>query len=128
VGIIVAGLASIVTKLVGRALGGKGTVRNLRSVFAYASFPIVCALIFVFPVKFGVFGKYLFDPNPAPSVINPTVHYALLGFDVVAMCWTCGLLSVGIAVAHSFAWWKGALTTGVVLALVAGGAIALRGV
>lgn len=127
-GIIVAGLAATVSTLLGRALGGKGTIRNLRSVFAYSSFPIVCALVFVFPVKFGVFGKYLFDPNPAPPVINPTVYYSLLGFDVVAMCWAGVLLSVGIAVAHNFAWWKGWLTTGVVFALMAGGAIALRGV
>jgi hypothetical protein len=126
-GIIVVGLAAVVSTVVGRALGGKGTVRNLRSVSAYASFPIACALVFVFPVKFGVFGKYLFDPNPAPAVINPTVHFALLGFDVVAVCWAGVLLSVGIAVAHSFAWWKGALTTVVVLALVGAGALALRG-
>jgi hypothetical protein len=127
-GLIVAGLAATVSKLVGRTLGGKGTVRNLRSVFAYSGFPIVCALVFIFPVRFGIFGKYLFDPNPAPAVINPTVYYALMGLDVIALCWAVVLLSAGIAVAHSFAWWKGALTAAVVLALGAGGALALHGV
>jgi hypothetical protein len=127
-GIALAWAAAILAKAVGRVLGGKGSIRNLRSVLAYATFPLAFSFVFVFPVKFGVFGRYLFDANPSPSVINPTVYYALLTFDVIAAAWACILGVIGVAIAHSFTWWKGAVTMAVLLLILIGVAVAFRGV
>jgi hypothetical protein len=126
-GILVAWVATAGAMWTSRRLGGTASMRNLRSVFAYSVVPIILALIFVFPIEFGVFGKYLFDQNPPPAVIDPILYYALLAFHVVAVAWTFVLFAIGAAVANCFVWWKGVVTSATVLVLVVGVAAIVRG-
>jgi hypothetical protein len=125
-GLLLALIGSGAAMAVGRLLGGRGTFRNARAVLAFAMVPLAMILVVIFPVQFGVFGRYLFDPNPAPSVINPPVHFALLAFYAGAVLWAMILHSIGSSVAQSFAWWKGALSTAAVVALAVVGAALLH--
>lgn len=126
-GILIVWVATAGTLWMSRRLGGTASMRNLRSVFAYSVVPIILALIFVFPIEFGVFGKYLFDQNPPPAVIDPVLYYALFAFHVAAVAWALVLFAIGAAVANSFVWWKGAVTSATVLVLAVGVAALVRG-
>jgi hypothetical protein len=126
VGILFGIVASGLAKLVARPLGGKGTARNLRAVLAFGAVPIIFLLVIVFPLEFGIFGQYLFDHNPPPSVLEPTIHYVLLVLNCLGLVWSVLLYGTGCAVANSFSWWKGMVPALVVAGLAVGGAIAVR--
>jgi hypothetical protein len=128
VGISFAWLAAAGALWMSRRLGGTASLRNLRSVFAYSVVPIILSLIFVFPIEFGVFGKYLFDQNPPPAIIDPILYYALFAFHAAAVAWALVLYTIGAAVANGYVWWKGAVTTATIFLLTLGGAALLRGV
>jgi hypothetical protein len=113
---------------VSRMLGGRGGARNFGAVVAFASAPIAVSLVLVFPAEVAIFGMFLFDRNPDPMALQPGVYRTLLGFDVLAMLWSAGLLHVGLREASGLAGVKGVVLTVAVLGLAAalvGSAIAV---
>jgi hypothetical protein len=100
VGLLFVFLFSLIMVWLGKALGGKGVRRNMFAVVAYASFPIVLTLVFVFPIEVAIFGAYLFDNNPPPLVINPVAYVTLLGLDALGVIWSWLLVVEGAIVAH----------------------------
>jgi hypothetical protein len=127
VGILFGLVATVVAKFVGRLLGGKGNARNLRAVLAYGAVPVIFLLVIVFPVEFGIFGKYLFDQNPPPSVLEPTIYTVLFVLNCLGLAWSVLLYGTGCAIAGSTPWWKGMVPAALVAALVVGGAVIVRG-
>jgi hypothetical protein len=126
-GILFGIAASLLAKFVARPLGGKGNARNLRSVLAYGAVPVIFLLVIVFPLEFGIFGRYLFDHNPPPEMLEPTIHYVLLALNCLGFVWSVILYGTGCAVANSISWWKGMVPAVLVAGLVLGGAIVVRG-
>jgi hypothetical protein len=102
-----------------RMLRGRGGLRNFTAVTAYASAPIVFALVLVFPAEIAIFGIYLFDRNPDPMALNPAVYVALLGFDGLSALWSAVLLHIGLGEASGLRGMKGVVLTIAVLGLAA---------
>jgi hypothetical protein len=98
VGLLLLLLFAIVMKLVGKAMGGKGTIRNLFAVATYALSPLVIALFALFPIEIGRFGVYLFDTNPPPYVIYPVPYVLLVGLNALLVVWSTVLLVLGTRV------------------------------
>jgi hypothetical protein len=57
---------------------------------------------------------------PPPLVLNPAVYLGLLGFDALAVLWSCSLLYKGAAVLSGFSGLK-AITLAMMLAMIIGG-------
>jgi hypothetical protein len=125
-GIVFGFVASSLVKAIARILGGKGSQRNLRSILAFAAVPIIFLLVIVYPLQFGIFGKFLFDHNPPPWVYEPTIYYILLTLSGLALLWAIVLYGMGVAIACSFTKWKGMIAALILTGLVVGGAVALR--
>jgi len=87
-----------------RVTGGTLSFRNARAILAYAGMPIIISLFVVFPVEIAVFGRYFFDKNPSPMVINAPIYIALIGLDALAALWSLMLVVVGIRSASRMAW------------------------
>ncbi len=109
---------------VARSIGGKSSLRNMRAVIAYAGIPVVLWLVIILPIEFAIFGRYLFDSNPSPAVIQPVLYYALLGFDGLLVAWSLYLLSVGIGVANGITALRGAIVV-LIVALVLAAAVVI---
>jgi hypothetical protein len=98
-GILLVLLFAWILTVLGRFAGGKASFRNMRAVTAYASVPVLASLVCIFPLEVAIFGKYFFDNNPPPLVMNPIVYITLLGFDALAALWSFVLLLIGTGVA-----------------------------
>jgi hypothetical protein len=116
-GLLFVFLFSLIMVWLGKVLGGKAVRRNMFAVVAYASFPIVLTLVFVFPIEVAIFGAYLFDNNPPPLVINPAAYVTLLGLDALGVLWSWLLVVEGAIVAHGFTRGRALLLTAMLLAL-----------
>lgn len=125
-GILFGLLATTLAKFVAGILGGKGSRRNLRAVLAFGAAPVIFVLVILYPLWFGIFGKYLFDHNPPPWVYEPTIYYILLTFSFGGALWSVLLYGMGVAIACSITKWKGMVPALILAALLVGGAIALR--
>ena len=125
-GILLVALGSILLVFLSSILGGKPTVRNMFAVVSYSAVPVILSLVFVFPIELAIFGPYLFDNNPPPLVLNPVLYIALLGFDVIAVCWSCYLLWKGNIVVSGFRRGKALLVTLGLVALTGAGVYVLR--
>jgi hypothetical protein len=77
-----------------------GKFRNLLSVTAYSSSPVVISVIFVLPVELIVFGLYLFTNNPSAQVLKPLPFYVLITLDGVVALYSMVLFTLGIKVAN----------------------------
>jgi hypothetical protein len=97
-GIILVLFFAWVLTVLGRLAGGKASFRNMRAVTAYASVPVIVSLVCIFPLEVAIFGRYFFDANPPPLVMNPIVYVTLLGFDAAAVLWSFLLLVIGTGV------------------------------
>jgi hypothetical protein len=126
VGLLLTFILVVVIRFVSARFGGISTFRQSWAVFAYSVFPIVASLVLLMPIEVGVFGKYLFDPNPAPRILNPTVWYALAALDGCCVLWAVGLLVVGIRVAHRLTTFRAALVSLATILIAGGGILGLR--
>lgn len=117
-GILLVLLFAWILMVIGRLVGGKASFRNMRAVTAYASVPVVASLVCIFPLEVAIFGKYFFDNNPPPLVMNPIVYVLLLGFDAVAALWSFVLLIIGTGVAADVGRVRSAIVCLVVPALL----------
>ncbi len=124
-GILVTLLISGIVRIAGNALGGKATVRNTFAVMAYSSVPVVLSLVFVFPVEVAIFGRYFFENNPPPIVINPAAYIALLGLDAIAVIWSWLLLIEGNLVCYGFSRVKSVILAIALVCLTGAGAFGL---
>lgn len=102
-GILFALISALMVRGIARLFGGRSTLRNMYSVFAYAMVPVIFSLVLVLPVEVAIFGIFFFDNNPSPLVINPILYLALLGLDAISVIWSWVLLVVGTRVVHGFA-------------------------
>jgi hypothetical protein len=118
-GILLVLLFAWILMVVGRLAGGKASFRNMRAVTAYASVPVVASLVCIFPLEVAIFGRYFFDNNPPPLVLNPIVYGALLGFDAAGVLWWFVLLFIGTGVAAGIGRVRSAVVCLIVPALLA---------
>lgn len=101
-GVILLPIAAIFIHIFNKLIGGKGSLRNTMSVFAYSMLPILIMLFIVLPIEIGVWGIYFFTSNPPPVVVNPTVYWILWSMNNLLMLWTIVLLYTGFKVIHKF--------------------------
>ena len=101
-GLLFALVSAFLIRGLARLLGGRSTLKNMFSVFAYSMVPVLFSLVFVLPVEVAIFGSYFFENNPSPLVISPVLYLALLGFDAIAGLWSLVLLVLGTRVVHGF--------------------------
>lgn len=120
-GILLLWVVAMISRVAGLAVGGKGTLRNLRAVWAYAALPFIAAVLILLPVKLAIFGIYLFDPNPAPSVINPVLYYVLLGLDTLALLLTAVWSVFGLSTSMGISKMRALIPAAVVAAGFAAG-------
>jgi hypothetical protein len=66
--------------------------------------PIAISVVLVFPVEVAVFGKFLFDQNPPPQVIDYAAYVTLVAMDAILALWSLVLMCVGIQVTHRMTW------------------------
>jgi hypothetical protein len=97
-------LASMTTRLISQLLGGRSTQRTTMAVLAYSMVPIAISVVLVFPVEVAVFGKFLFDQNPPPQVIDYAAYVTLVAMDAILALWSLVLMCVGIQVTHRMTW------------------------
>ena len=126
VGIAVAVFSSFFLTRIGHLLGGKTTFRAMYGVVAYASVPIILTLVFVFPVEVAIFGRYWFENNPPPLVVNPVVYVTLLGFDALGVLWPWLLVIEGSIVANGFTRMRSVVLVVSLLLITAGVAVGIR--
>jgi hypothetical protein len=91
------GFGALVMKLT-NMVGQRVSMRNAFAVVAYAGVPVICSLVFVFPVEMAIFGIYFFGTNPSPMVLKPVEYLVLLGLDSLAVVWSLSLLTDGLMV------------------------------
>jgi hypothetical protein len=102
VGVAAIALLAGAWTLVLRRAGGKVGYRNVHAVTAYATMPVVCSLLILFPAELAVFGFDIFRTNPHPMIINPSAYLTLVGLDVLAVGWSWVLMVEGIIAAGGF--------------------------
>jgi hypothetical protein len=119
-------LCALVIRVAGKAIGAKGSFKNLFAAVAYASSPVTYALVLVFPIEIAIFGSYFFGNNPPPAVINPAVYYVLVGLDGAAILWSLMLLAIGVSVALGVSRSKGAALAACVALLLGAATYALH--
>lgn len=102
VGVIGVLLVSIVLQQATRVFGGHATRKNLFAAIAYATAPMVIALVFIIPIQLAVFGKEFFGTNPPPSLLWPTEYYLLLALKTLAACWTVYLVIEATMAGNAF--------------------------
>ena len=92
-------LAAALLSALARMMGGSGGFRAVMGVIAYASTPVLLIMIAVVPIKLAIFGEYLFDHNPSPTVIAPMLYGVLTALEGLAALWSLRLLATGLGVA-----------------------------
>lgn len=125
-GIVGTYLLALLLKGGAALLGGKGTVRDLRAVAAYAMAPVVATLFLVFPAHLAVFGLDLFRDNPPPMAINPAAYVILTGIEILAAGWSWALLAGGASVAGGLTGRRAAVMTAATAFVTAGALVLLR--
>lgn len=110
VGILLTLLLALALVAMGRGPGGRLSLKNAFAVIAYASVPIACSLVFVFPAEVALFGVYFFGNNPPPAVINPVAYFILVGLDAAAVLWSFLLLVQAMRVGVGVSLWRAATT------------------
>jgi hypothetical protein len=103
---------------ISRILGGRGTLRNTRAVLAYSGVPLGIWLVIFLPIEFGIFGRYLFEGNPSPAVLQPVPYYVLLVLESGLSLWGLFLLATGLAEANTYPRWRGFVAVAVLLAVL----------
>lgn len=103
---------------VSRILSGRGSLRNTRAVLAFSCVPLVFWLVVFVPIEFGVFGKYLFEGNPSPAVLQPVPYYVLLTLEIALGLWGVFLLATGLAEANTFSRGRGFVAVAILLAVL----------
>jgi hypothetical protein len=101
-GMIVVFVVSVALQQTTRVLGGHAARKNLFAAIAYATSPMVIALVVVIPLQLAVFGKEFFGTNPPPSLVRPTEYYLLLALKALAACWTVYLVIEAAMAGNAF--------------------------
>lgn len=70
-------------------------IRDILALISYSLIPSIFGLVSLLLVEIILFGGYLFSVNPPPTVIKPTLAFALLGFEVLVIFWSIFLLAFG---------------------------------
>ena len=93
-----------------RGLGALTGYRQARHLAGLATAPFVFALVFVMPVRLGLYGTDLFRAEGADSGRGGDVFIAI---DALLLVWTLGLLLVGIRVTQRWSWGRAAAAVAV---------------
>lgn len=84
-----------------RAVGGSGSYRRARHLFAFALAPVALSLLVVWPLRLAAFGGDLFRSGGDDRGAGDGVFVALeLGF----VAWSAALLVVGTRAVHGWSW------------------------
>ncbi len=119
-GLILTPILSLMSHLVGRALGSGQRYRNSNALLAYALVPVGLSLVLILPIELLTFGMYLFTSNPHPYVIKPVSFVILVGFDIIMALWSIGLVVLGMTVTYRFSLWKAAQAVTMLLFVAVG--------
>jgi hypothetical protein len=93
-----------------RGLGALSGYRLARHVAGLATAPFVLALVFVAPVRLGLYGTDLFRAEGGDSGTGGDVFIAI---DALLLAWTLALILVGIKVTQRWSWGRAAAALGV---------------
>jgi len=104
---------------VSRIIGGRGSLRNIRAVLAFSGLPLAFWVVVFLPIEFGIFGKYLFEGNPSPAVLQPVPYYVLLTLETGLALWGLFLLATGLAEANTYSRPRGFIAVVVMLVVLA---------
>jgi hypothetical protein len=113
-------LLAFILHLTATILGGRSSYRVAYPVLSYSVIPIVLTLFLVLPIELLTFGMYLFTWNPDPYAIKPVSYVALIGFDVVMIGWSVGLLGMGTRIAYRIGWLKALLVAAITMISIVG--------
>jgi len=111
-GLIHLGLVGAFGVAVGKVFGAVLRFIDVFAAAAYATVPLVFALVFVLPIEILTFGLYLFSDNPSPLVIKPVSYILFLILDGIASFWSFSLLVIGIQTVAGLNFWKSILFVG----------------
>ncbi len=106
--------------LIGRALGGRATRRELRAAYCWSCIPLVEIMLFWIPYL-AAFGADTFTSN-RPRFWDPGAPPVLLAgglLEAALTTWAVVISLFALAEAHRFSFWR-ALATFLVVALVVG--------
>ena len=97
-----------------RRLGGLGSYRRARHVVALASAPVALSLIAIWPLRYAIYGEFLFhtggrDYGPGDRIFGGLVY--------AAFAWSAVLLVIGIRSVHGWSWGRSLATVGLAAAL-----------
>ncbi len=104
------GLGGALVYLGSRGLGATTGYRLARHVVGLATAPFVLLLVFVVPVRLGLYGTDLFRASGGDSGAGGDVFIAL---DALTLVWTLALALVGIRTTQRWTWGRAAAALGV---------------
>ncbi len=99
------------------------TVRNLFSVIAYSTVPIIYIFIFLLPIKLLTFGIILYTSNPSPVLVNASVSYISWFLEALMFAWFFYLFHTASRVVFEFNFFKAITTTLAIFILIAVGIV-----
>jgi hypothetical protein len=97
-----------------RRFGGLGSYRRARHVVALASAPVALSLFAVWPLRYAIYGEFLFhtggrDYGPGDRIFGGLVYAAFV--------WSAVLLVIGIRSVHGWSWGRSLATVALAAAL-----------
>jgi len=81
-------LYSILFFILNKIFGLSTGIRDNYSILTFSFFPHIFGLVLLFPIELIVFGNYLFSIDPSPFMINETLAYTLLSFEILIILWS----------------------------------------
>jgi hypothetical protein len=99
-----------------RLLGGRGSYRRARHLFAFAGAPVALSLLVVWPVALAAFGGDLFRSGGSDAGTGGAV---VEGAALAFAAWAVALLAVGIRAVHGWTWPRSLATLALAAAPVA---------
>jgi hypothetical protein len=97
-----------------RRFGGLGSYQRTRHVVALASAPVALSLFAVWPLRYAIYGEFLFhtggrDYGPGDRIFGGLVY--------AAFAWSAVLLVIGVRSVHGWSWGRSLATVGLAAAL-----------
>ncbi len=103
-------LGGALVYLGGRGLGALSGYRLARHVAGLSTAPFILLLVFVWPVRLGLYGTDLFHAGGRDAGVGSDVFVAI---DALFLAWTLALVLIGIRVTQRWSWRRAAAALGV---------------
>jgi hypothetical protein len=88
-----------------RRLGGQGSYRRARHLLGFAVAPLVLSLLFLWPLRLGLYGSDVFRSGGSDDGAGIAVFRTL---ELGLVAWSLALLLVGVRAVHGWTWARSA--------------------